>query len=286
MNPPLTNINYLRGLLKKKRLAPVRSAGQNFLVCEEVVEAILSVLAEGPKRVTELGAGVGTLTQGLLASGYRIKAIERDKRLSQILLSCISAKDKDQLNLLLGDLRDIAWEWDEDYSLVGNIPYNLSGLIIRRITLLKPMPALVVLLVQQEVAQRMIAQPPEMSLVSLAVQLWGSPHEVLQVPANCFWPEPKVSSTLVVLLPHVEGKEEATLISEREEIMAFAKPLFQQKRKQIGGGLRRLNDISEEQIAGLCNGSGVELTARPQELTLKQWKCLLSLLRLHKKSTN
>lgn len=277
MNFPLTDINYLQNLLKKKRFTPVRSAGQNFLICDEVIEAALSVLTGGPKNVTELGAGVGSLTQGLLASGYNVRAIERDKNLAKILQSCVPAKNRSRLDLQFEDLRDVAWEWQEGYSLVGNIPYNLSGLIIRRITLLKPMPALVVLLVQREVAQRMTAHPPEMSLISLAVQLWGSAHEVLQVPTTCFWPEPKVSSTLIVLVPHDGEKKTAISVSEREEIIAFAKPLFQQKRKQIGGGLRRINVIKEDKIMDLCGAAGVGLKARPQELSVEQWKCLFNL---------
>ncbi|MEK7557414.1 MAG: rRNA adenine dimethyltransferase family protein, partial [Patescibacteria group bacterium] len=230
----LTDTRTLQFLLQKAGVKPQRSAGQNFLICDEVVEATLASLRGGfgrqaaPNYVTELGAGVGTLTQALAAQGFYVRAIERDESLVNILQEQLPKKLRERVEIVNKDLRDVDWAQpshkasagDKAYSLVGNIPYNLSGFIIRKITQLEPAPEAVVLLVQQEVAERMTAAPPAMNLLGLAVQLWGRADRLLSVPRSCFWPEPEVDSSLVVLTPH---KEQGLMQAEREKILGVAK---------------------------------------------------------------
>lgn len=267
----LTDVSYLKTLLAKKGVRPRRSAGQHFLVCEEAVEATLLVLSNDVKQVTELGAGVGTLTQALLGAGYKVRAIEREAALGDLIKAGMSEKLRNNLDLVRDDLREADWSWREAYQLVGNIPYNLSGLIIRRLTLLEPAPERAVLLVQQEVGERLTAKVGNLSLVSVAVQLWGRAERLLNVPASCFWPIPKVDSQLVLLCPTTEVNVTS---EEREAALAVAKKFFQAKRKQVGGVIRQVFNWPAEEAAGVLQQIGVKPTARPQEVPSEAWLAL------------
>lgn len=248
----LTDERYLKHLLSRAGVTPSRRAGQNFLICPEVVEATLAILDKNG-QVTELGAGVGTLTGALAEADFQVRAIERDSALANILGEQLPKKLRERVEIIQDDLRQVDWPG----TIVGNIPYNLSGLIIRRITQLSPAPAQVILLVQREVAERLTAQPPNMNLMGLAVQLWGQAQIILEVPASCFWPEPEVDSNLVLMTPQEES------IPDREKVLAVAKICFQAKRKQLSGTLKR------------ALGVNIPLTARPQELSVEEWQELV-----------
>ncbi|MEX2054939.1 MAG: 16S rRNA (adenine(1518)-N(6)/adenine(1519)-N(6))-dimethyltransferase RsmA [Candidatus Andersenbacteria bacterium] len=278
LTPPLTDRDYLTSLLTKAGIRPVASAGQHFLIAEEVIEATLMALENGPQQITELGAGPGALTEALLQNGYHVRAIERDNALAHINEHHLPTKARQSLELIVKDLRDVNWSWPTDYQLVGNIPYNLSGLIIRRITKLSPTPNRAVLLVQAEVGERLTATPPDMQLLSLAVSLWGEAHVLMKIPASCFWPAPQVNSALVLLLPHATNKE----IAQREDILAFAKPLFQLRRKQIGGSLQKTYQLSSNAVSTVLAEAGATTEQRPQELTVAQWQNLHKSVTSHK----
>lgn len=267
----LTDQRYLENVLARAGVSPRREAGQNFLVSDEVVEATLEALSAAPKQITELGAGVGTLTMALAAQGFSVRAIERDKTLAGILEKQLPKKLRERVEIVIDDLRNVDWAWPRAYHLVGNIPYNLSGLIMRRITQLAPPPESVVLLVQREVAARMAAQPPDMNRLGLAVQLWGTPTLLLRVPASCFWPPPEVESSLIFLEPF---RDAAQTLAEREAVLKLAKVAFQAKRKQLGGVLKRAYKISSQEMEQWLGGAGVPAKGRPQELSVEAWQRL------------
>lgn len=155
------------------------------------------------------------------------------------------------------------------WQLVGNIPYNLSGYILRRLTQLDHPPTQALFMVQKEVALRLLAQPPEMNLLGLSAQLWGTTHLLLQVPRSCFWPSPEVDSAAVLLIPHAEGTRE-----EREAVLKVAKVFFQHKRKQMGGVLKRDWHVPAAAAEEILANVGIAATARPQELSVAQWQNL------------
>ena len=282
INGNLTDIHYLKSRLKQAGVKPQRTAGQNFLICTEVVEATVIALKGGPRRVTELGAGMGTLTIALLAAGFEVKAIERDQILAKIISKETPKTKQGSLDLQIGDLRKIDWGWGEDgsdkqlFQVVGNIPYNLSGLIIRRLVQLEPKPERALLMVQRELGERMVAQPPQAGLLSLAISLWGDAEIAISVPADCFWPKPKVESCVVILVPR--EKDEIS-IEEREKVMALAKPFFTSKRKQMAGVLKQNYRLdSREEAAVALAKANIRDIQRPQELSVAQWRALASVL--------
>ncbi|MDP3997321.1 MAG: rRNA adenine dimethyltransferase family protein [Candidatus Andersenbacteria bacterium] len=268
----LTDINTLKRLIKEVSITPTRASGQNFLICDEPIKAIVGELDPKKKQVTELGAGIGPLTMALLDGGWQVRAIERDEKLADLLKRYAARQNKLSLKLEVSDLRYVDWTWGRtSYQLVGNIPYNLSGLILRRITQLDPAPERAVLMVQKEVAERITTEPPNMSLVGLAIQLWGRGKKVTDVPSGCFWPEPEVRSAVILLEPKgVMGS------GEREKIIGVAKTFFQHKRKQMGGVLVKSFGFGQNMAEDLLKKNGLLPTQRPQELSVKQWRRLAS----------
>lgn len=281
MIAPLTNPDVLKSVLTSNKIQASKSLGQNFLICEEVIDAVLLGLANAPKNITELGPGLGTLTQGLITHGYRVRGIEKDDEFVKILPTMIAPKLREHLTVIHGDLQDIPWDWglpastaSDGYAIVGNIPYNLSGLIIRRLTKLQAVPYVSIFLMQKEVADRIVMQDGSMSLLSLSVGLWGSAQLLLRVPPSCFIPQPSVHSAVVLFTPSVD----APPLEKREAIIAKAKPFFQAKRKQLGTVLKKNYAKTPEDIAALEKTSGISVERRPETLSTKEWVQLSELL--------
>lgn len=267
----LTDLATLKNLLLHEGISPRRQSGQHFLICSEVLETTLRALEGAPPRITELGSGVGTLTQALVAAHFTVKAIERDQRLAHLSQTIVQPPQQRHLTLIARDLRVVSWEWTTPYCLVGNIPYNLSGYIIRRLVQLQPSPERIILLVQKEVCDRITASPPHMNLLGLTAQLWGNVKALLHVPRSCFWPQPRVTSRLLLGVPHCYYS-----LQERERMLGVARQLFRTKRKQLGGTLARLLGISRSQAIFHLREHGIAATQRPQELTLEQWHVLVN----------
>lgn len=274
LRPVLTDLMVLKRVLGKAGIRLDPNHSQHFLVAPEVVEATVAALEGGSKLITELGAGVGTLTQALAAHGYAVRAVERDKALAAALPSILAPKERGRVEVIAKDLRDVNWEWPTPYQLMGNIPYAFSGLILRRITQLTLAPERVVLLVQREVGQRIVAKPPDMNLLGLAVQLWGQAEKLLLVPRNCFFPQPQVDSLLLMLIPH-----EKTPLPDREGVLKLAKIAFQAKRKQLQSSLRVITGKSAAELKTVLAALGLAITARPQELSVEQWRELAKQLK-------
>jgi 16S rRNA (adenine1518-N6/adenine1519-N6)-dimethyltransferase len=290
----LTNPQYLSKLLTKHSLEPNPTLSQNFLICQNVVDKAANSLKESVPRVIELGAGLGTLTQALVEKGFQVRAIEKDEGLAEILEDSLGG----QIEVVRGDLKKVEWLGKlplglyettpphlrgRKYQIIGNIPYHLSGLIIRRITQLNPAPVRVVLLTQKEVGERMRAEAPNMNLLGLAVQLWGRAEKLQTVPAGCFWPRPKVASQLTLLEPHQprrwRGRKQVISEDKREALVKLAKVFFQQKRKQMGGRLRKEFKLEAEMAAKIWEKAGLAPAQRPQEVTPEQWEGLYDIIK-------
>ena len=233
--PPLREVIAAHGLAAKKSL------GQNFLVNQGVLARIIEAADIGPEdTVLEIGPGTGALTQHLINTGAHIIAIEKDRRLIEPLRERFPT-----VELIEGDALKTHPTSDV---IVANIPYYLTSRLIRLITEAWR-PSRAILMVQYEVARRMMAKPPDMNLLALSVQLYAEPKLVMRVSRGSFRPVPEVDSAVVRLdmLPDVDG-------DLNKRIMALAKLAFATKRKQLKFGPRP--------------------SARPQELSVEDWRKL------------
>ncbi len=262
----------VRSLLDRHGISPKRSLGQNFVVEPNTVRRIaeLAEVGEGD-RVVEIGPGVGSLTLALLEAGASVVAIEVDDVLVDVLAEVTAAHQPDRIRIVHGDAMDT--DWDDllgagPWKLVANLPYNISVPLI--CDLLDGVPAIgeMVVMVQREVADRLVAGPGDdaYGLPSVKVAYHAEARVLGRVPPSVFLPRPRVDSALVGLR---RLSEPATDV-DREVLFQVVRAGFGQRRKMLRRSLRGILD--EAAIVG----SGVDPTARAEELGLDQWASMAS----------
>jgi 16S rRNA (adenine1518-N6/adenine1519-N6)-dimethyltransferase len=265
----------VRWLLRKYGLRPDKALGQNFLIdpgsLRRVVEA---AELTGDEIVLEIGAGLGSLTRFLAPVSRRVVAVEFDRRLIPPLeeavasLTNVSIVNDDVLSLDLGDLMG-----GETYRVVANIPYNITSTLIRHLMEAPHPSRLIVLTLQREVAERIVAGPGEMSLLALSVGVYGRPSLRGRIAAGAFYPRPGVDSAVLRIDVDDRPRVAPSMI---DPIFALARAGFGQKRKKLVNALASGLDESRSTVAGWLEDAGIPATARAQELTLQDWERLAS----------
>ncbi len=262
----------LDSLLRRHRITLQHRLGQNFLVDPKLRDAVAE--ATGPDRsdeVLEVGAGVGTLTIALATRSRRVVAVELDARLIPALRDVLAAHVN--VELVQADILrfDVTRAFPAGAELVaGNIPYNLTGGLIRKLLDHPPRPRRLSLVVQKEVAERWTATTAA-SLATVAVQVFAVPTMVMTIPAAAFTPVPKVDSALVML--EVRPRP-AVDIDDMDGFFRFVEALFQFRRKQLGGTLGRIAGSSGVEAAARLDELVIEPVRRPQTLTLPEWEAV------------
>jgi 16S rRNA (adenine1518-N6/adenine1519-N6)-dimethyltransferase len=250
--------------------------GQNFLVEPEVVEMIVEVanISVGD-RVVEVGPGMGILTRELLAAEANVLAVELDTDLVSLLSDELG--DTDNFSLVERDARHIdvsEWTRGEKWQVVANLPYSTGTVIVRHFLEMAVPPSSLTVMVQREVAERMVATSPNMSLLSLAVQVFAETDLAFIVPPDVFEPPPKVESAVVRL--DVRPKPLADEVVMKS-LFALATMAFQRKRKTIANGLSQGLGLPKSDVESMLAEAGIDPGLRPQAVGLDQW---LSLARI------
>ena len=262
----------LDSLLRRHRITLQHRLGQNFLVDPKLRDAVAEASgADRGDEVLEVGAGVGTLTIALATRSRRVVAVELDARLIPALRDVLAAHVN--VELVQADILrfDVTRAFPAGAELVaGNIPYNLTGGLIRKLLDHPPRPRRLSLVVQKEVAERWTATTAA-SLATVAVQVFAVPTMVMTIPAASFTPVPKVDSALVVL--EVRPRP-AVDIDDMDGFFRFVEALFQFRRKQLGGTLGRIAGSSGVEAAARLDELGIEPVRRPQTLTLPEWEAV------------
>ena len=229
---------------RSRSKVPKRELGQNFLVDKRFLSKIISASEiSSLDTILEIGAGKGILTRELARSARQVLAVEIDPWLVSDLNFKFASTD--YINIVEGDARHI--DYDEllssinRYKLVANLPYYAASPILRKFLEADKKPSLIVVMVQKEVAENMTAIPGNMSLLSVATQLYGNPRIIASVPPRAFRPSPKVTSAILRLDVYAKP------LLELESIKPFfflVKAGFSSKRKQIHNCLKQSLDIS------------------------------------------
>jgi 16S rRNA (adenine1518-N6/adenine1519-N6)-dimethyltransferase len=279
----------IKALLREWELTPHKELGQNFLVDQRVLGQILAAAEiSTADTVLEIGPGLGTLTQALAEQARRVVAVELDRQLLTVLHDRLQAFPNVQVvvgdilaldvpGLLAAEQASGRAERDESnpagraYKVVANIPYNITSAVLRHLLEARTRPQLIVLMVQEEVAQRIIAKPGDMSLLSVSVQFYGQPRLIRRVPARAFYPVPKVDSAIIRIDPHSELPLEP---KEVELFFAVVRAGFGQRRKQLRNSLLHGLGLSVERIAAALAQAGVDGERRAQTLSIGEWVTL------------
>lgn len=257
-------------LLRKYGLHPSKGLGQNFLTDDQALQTIISAADLGPAdAVLEIGPGLGSLTRHLALAARSVIAVELDARLFPALTEALSSFQN--VRLVLGDILKLdpaALVDAPDYLVVANIPYYITSAVIRRLLESSPRPRRVVLTIQQEVAERICALPGDMSLLALSVQVYGKPQIRAHIPADAFYPPPKVDSAVLSVEIYPEPVIPTSLL---DTFFALAKAGFSQKRKtlrnSISAGMRLPPAEAEELLAA----AGINPQRRAETLDLVEW---------------
>ena len=268
-------LSEIRNTLQEIRVVPVKTLGQNFLHDQNLARWIVQEAQLSPTDfVVEIGPGLGSLTEPALATGARVLAIEKDRRLVDFLRQRFAGK---RLEIIHGD----ALEFDVrelflrgPIKLLGNLPYNIATEILLRF-LATPTPiTLALLMLQKEVALRLSAAPrsKDYGILGLILQSQYRVDFLRSVPASVFLPQPEVDSAFIRLTPRAPGELSDY---DRDLFLALVRRGFSQRRKQVGKLLR-------EYVADWPQAAseiGATAQARAEELSLEQWIALANLVR-------
>lgn len=257
-------------------LSPSKALGQNFLHDRGVVRRIAEGAGIGPDDVVlEVGPGLGILTEELASRAKRVVAVELDQRLAAYLPSVMPANvEVVSADALTVDPVALA---GPDYRVVANLPYSVGNAILRRMQEAAPPPRSLTIMVQREVADRMCAAPPAMSILAVAVQFYGAPSVLFRVGGGAFIPPPNVESAVVHIATHVPPLP-------RDEHPAFFRVVqagFGQRRKQLVNTLSSGLFLTREVVITALTGAAVPSTERAERLTVDDWVRVYLALRDH-----
>ena len=259
---------------------PKKSLGQNFLVDRRVLRRIIEAADISPTDVVlEIGPGRGLLTGELSARAARVVAVEIDDALASDLKRRFA--DQPRVEVIAADAREVELdslvEQGTPYKIVANLPYYAASPIVRRFLEASHKPQLMVVMVQREVAQRMAAEPGDMSLLSVGVQLYGKPRIVTKVPPGSFRPSPKVVSAVIRIDVYPRP---ALDVDSEERFFALAKAGFSSRRKQIRNSLAHGLSITPKSVEAVLLEAGVDPKRRAETLSLQEWGRLYDAFRL------
>lgn len=263
-----------RALLRRHNVRPKKRLGQNFLVDDIALGKVAAAAELQPDdTVLEIGPGLGSLTRHLAEAAQRVIAVEVDGTLLPALAETLRPYDNVeviQADILRLNLANVAG-LSPGYCVVANIPYYITSAIVRHLVEAPLAPSRIVLTVQHEVAERMVAQPDDMNLLAVSVQFYTVPRIVARLPAGAFFPRPGVDSAIVRLDVRAQPAVPAA------DITAFfrvVKAGFSQRRKQLrnalAGGLR----LSSTQVDALLAQAGIDPQRRAETLSLPEWSAL------------
>jgi 16S rRNA (adenine1518-N6/adenine1519-N6)-dimethyltransferase len=260
-------------LMRRYGLRPDKRLGQNFLIDKKYLYKVVEASnLKGDETVLEIGAGLGSLTVLLSEFTHQVIAVEIDTRLIPALQFTIRHVENVQMvvgDILKLDIPDLMGR--RPYSVIANIPYNITSLLIRHLMESRIPPEMIVLTLQKEVAQRIIATPGDLNLLALSVQVYGEPHIIGHIPAKAFFPKPKVDSSIIRITLHSSPIMPPDLVPR---FFQLAKIGFNQKRKQIVNSLSAGLGLKKERVKKWLLDSDVDPRSRPQELELDIWVML------------
>jgi len=271
-----------RGLLRRFGLRARKGLGQHFLIDEEVLKLITSAAGLTPTDVImEIGPGLGVLTQELARQAGWVINIELDNKLAAILKQTLAAFNNVTIineDVLQIDPQALLQEQRErfppaisspfNYKVVANLPYYITSPVLRHFLEASLKPQIMVVMVQKEVAEAIVAEPGEMSVLSISVQFYGQPEIVSRVPARCFYPAPEVDSAIlkVTLYP-----KPAVDVADTAGFFRLVRAGFTTPRKQLCNSLTQGLGWPKAEVLSLLAKADIASQRRAETLALDEW---------------
>jgi len=273
----------IKQLLAKYDATPQKRLGQNFLINPGVLAKIIQAGDLNKDDVIlEIGPGLGTLTQALAQRAKKVITIEKDRKMIEILQDVIAADKIQNVKIIRDDVLkfdigtlEIDWKLEiGNWKLIANLPYYIASPVIRKFLEEKNPPSLMILMVQKEVAQRICASPPNMSLLAVSVQFYAKPEILSYVSKGSFWPAPKVDSAILKITPYSQYPNVL-----RSQFFSILHTGFSAPRKQLAGNLAKSLAMERYIIEEQLKEAGIEPSRRAETLTIEEWIKLTVLLK-------
>ncbi len=257
-----------RALLTSLGIQPSKALGQNFLHDLAIVRRIAdSAKLDSDTLVVEVGPGLGVLTRELAERAGRVVAIELDHRLADYVrdlhLGNVEVVQADVLSVDIGSLTG-----GQPYVVVANLPYSVAAAAISHLLECDAPPQRLVVMVQREVAERIVSRPPEMSILSVAVQFFGQPRILFRIGPGAFVPAPKVDSAVLA----IECFQDPPLnAGQRSDFFRLVRAGFSQRRKQLVNSLASSLDLDKAAVATMLNAASIDPRRRAETLEVIDW---------------
>jgi 16S rRNA (adenine1518-N6/adenine1519-N6)-dimethyltransferase len=263
-------------LLRRLGLRPRKRLSQSFLVDRRVCATIARAAELTPTdAVLEIGPGLGVLTAELVRRAGRVTAVELDERLAAAIPELLDHPRN--LSVVRADALaiDPAVLVGGDYKVVANLPYHITSPLLRRLLEARPPPRLLVVMVQREVAERIVAPVGQLSYLTISVQLYAQARIVRTVPAAAFHPRPKVESAVLRLDVRPEP---AVVAAAPGAFLRLVQAGFKQPRKQIRNSLAEGLGRRPADLDAPLRTAGIDAARRPQALSLQEWARLYEVM--------
>ena len=263
-------------LLKHLDIEPKKSLGQNFMIAEGALDRLIEAAEVGPDDVVlEIGAGLGALTDRLAIHARRTVALEIDGRMLDYLRNRYRPSPQVEIveaDILETDIGDLLGDDARRYKVVANLPYYITSAILRYLLEGDYPPTLMAITVQYEVAQRITAKPPEMSLLGVSVQFFGRAKIAAKLKAGSFYPRPAVQSAVVKIVPRADGPP----LSPDDTVRFFrmVRAGFSQSRKQIKNSLAAGLHRDKESTTEWLTAAGIDPRRRAETISVDEWLTL------------
>jgi len=262
-----TTKNGLINLFRENKAFPLKKLGQNFLIDKKITKKFIEAASlKSSDVVLEIGAGIGNLTIRIAPEVKKVIAVEKDKRLIEILkknlkiLGNTEIISEDVLKFQISKIKN------QNYKVMGNLPFYLAAAAIRKFLEAEKPPEEIILLVQKEVGQRICARPPDMSLLAVSVQFYAKPEIVSLVSKKAFWPQPKIDSAIIKIVPFRKTRNVSPLL-----FFKIVKAGFSQPRKQIINNLSKELKLSKSQAGSWLLKNNIDPKLRAETLSLNDW---------------
>ncbi|KKT17233.1 MAG: Ribosomal RNA small subunit methyltransferase A [Candidatus Giovannonibacteria bacterium GW2011_GWC2_44_8] len=301
----LTNKRIIKYLLEKYNAKPEKYLGQHFILSKKALKKMIETAQiKTGDTIVEIGPGLGTLTEKLAETGANIVAIEKDSLMVEILKETVAGYKN--VKIIQADARQI-WRGSPEaarqllmsdtnsfgdnvginggkygYKIVANLPYNAATFLIRQWLESENPPQMMVLMIQKEVARRIVAKPPHSNLLGISVQFYADAKIIDYIKKESFWPKPKVDAAIIKIIPHSK-KKLAAFASDRKQMMTgnakeiFFKILkagFSQPRKQLFGNFAKKLNIPKERLILIFKNLDISEKIRAENLSLNDWQKL------------
>lgn len=262
-------LTKIRSILADYNLSPLESLSQNFFIDKNLLVSMLRQI-DIPKEsiVIEIGCGLGSLTEVLVENNLNVVGFEIDRILANILPGILGMPKN--LKIYHQDILESQEYFQNikyDYYVIANIPYNITGKIIRFLLSFDKKAKNIVLLVQKEVAFNLTNNDDKYSFQKLSISLYADVSKILNVPKECFYPKPKVDSAVIQITPN----NKYDFIEDKEALLSFIKPLFQRKRKQLRSSLKSIYKIETLKIENIFRDLNIDSDIRPEDMGIDDW---------------